>query len=185
MLDIAIEREQRDGYEFERFDLSGRGWESAALLIDPIERDAFGHKGFELKDLGESLQQPKTVLIVAKSGDQVVGFTYAVPYSFIKNEVTQVDRVDKGEKTAYVYDTAITKLHQGKKITPRMMERLLLELGSEGYEFLERDADVDSGYADQIQKAYGQRGMILQAGPDHDSNWGKQRFFRMKVPQLA
>lgn len=184
MLDGAVEKEQRDGYTFERFDLSGNGWEHASQIITPLEADAFGNHGFSSEELNDSLQQPKTVMIVAKNGAEILGFTYAVPRSYWKDEAAEViEREDNGDRTAYVYDTVVAKKHRGKKISLRMMSHLHSELAKEGYEFLERDSVIDGGYADQIQKAYTEKGLMVQAGPDHDSDWGKQRFFRMKLPQ--
>jgi len=182
MTEQKSELELKDDITFERIVVAGDGWRAASRLIHPLEVETFGDQAFNLDEVEDSLQQPKTVLVIAKDGGKLVGFTYAVPVSYTKVEMIDIEREDGGKETAYIYDTVVSADHRGKKITPRMMDLLLPALQKEGFRFVERDTAVDSGYADQVQRHYEQRDLMIKAGPEHTSQWGTQRFMRMKIP---
>lgn len=91
----------------------------------------------------------------------------------------EFDREDDGEKTAYVSDTVIAPAYRGRKLVGKLTGRLIEELASRGFEFVERDAAMANGYADNIIKSNQDR--IVFAGEPEESEYGPQRFIRMRT----
>jgi hypothetical protein len=58
------------------------------------------------------------------------------------------------------------------------MQKLEEELRAKGVKWLTREAAVKNGYADKIQKHYGDR--IVETG-ERMSPWGLQCYFRIKL----
>jgi ribosomal protein S18 acetylase RimI-like enzyme len=79
---------------------------------------------------------------------------------------------------AYIMNTAISKEWQNRGKVAVLMRRLEEELKSRGVEYITRDSAVENGYADKIQKYYGDK--IIETR-DRESPWGLQRYFKIRI----
>ena len=117
------------------------------------------------------------VLMRDEQTGEIIGYTYAGQED-AEDRRKDVPREDTGEKTAYVYNTALHSEYQGHHLVGKLMEILEKELKKRGFEFLERDSAVRNNYAANIKKSYGDR--VIYEEP-HDSKWGQQIFFRIRL----
>lgn len=141
-------------------------WESFRDNIVSIESENFGENRFSDEDLKEDFINKNNTLSVLKLLDtgEIIGFTYARP---------------ENKDTAFIWNTAIKKEFQNKGLIGLLMNSLEDELKKKGYKYIEREASVENNYTEKIKKHYG--GRILKQGEPHDSKFGRQIFFRIKL----
>ncbi len=82
--------------------------------------------------------------------------------------------------SAYIMNIAIDPKHQGKGNVGILMRDMKRELKKQGIKYLIRDSVVENGYADKIERHYGDR-IIRSKTYEHDSSWGRQRHFEIKL----
>ena len=114
--------------------------------------------------LGQRGPVVPTVVFATEDGPLLIGYTQAEP---------------RGRGTYYIANTAIAKSHQGRGLVKLLMQRLYDDMRAAGARFIERDAAIANGYADAVVRAHGPD--IVETF-DHDSEYGPQRFIRMRVP---
>jgi len=68
--------------------------------------------------------------------------------------------------------------YQGKGNVGALMKDLEEELRTRGVKWITRDSAVENGYADKIQKHYGERVVETR---ERMSPWGKQRHFKIEL----
>ncbi len=110
---------------------------------------------------------PKIIAIILEDANkEIIGFSFGFPIN---------------NSTFFIYDTAIKKDFQGKRLISKIMKLLEKELKDRGFKYIEREAEVNNGYSDKIRQHYGKR--IIEEGIPHDSDYsnGKQIFFRIKI----
>jgi GNAT superfamily N-acetyltransferase len=147
---------------------STRPWNTIGQRIVEIERDVFGQDAFSPDELRRSFTGRETLAVLLWDGPAdgvLVGYTQAEPAG--------------DAETYYISNTAIAKSHQGRGLIKLLMERLYADIRAAGGRFIERDAAIANGYADMLMRAHAAD--ILEAS-DHDSEYGPQRFIRMRVP---
>lgn len=185
--ETSAENEAHGRCRIEIYDQSSLPWESIREEILGIELSAFGpEKAFDEKMLKMDFKDPKSVIVLArdKNTSKIVGFTYAksTAETYPEDYPERENSVD----TAYIYDTAFAPEYQGEGLVSPLMKELERQLVSKGYRFLERDAantrdGLKAGketYADKIRRNY--QGRILKEEA-HDSEYGPQIFFRMRL----
>ena len=140
-----------------------------------LEREAFGHGAFSEGYLAGEFTAPENavILLVDPDNDGVLGFTLAGPVEWIDPQRLS------DNATAYVSDTIIAQAWRGQGLVGVLMDALEQELRNRGYRFMERDAAIAHGYADKVARHYKER-IVLMDGP-HDSEWGPQVFFRIRL----
>lgn len=140
-------------------------WGQVAQDIVEIERECFGDNGWSPETLEKEFMKAENIAVYVLEEMQniIVGYTIAEP---------------RDKKTAYVSSTAIRPEWQKRGYLGLMMGRLERELKYRGFNYMERDASIDNGYADSIEKHYGDR--VVDKN-DHDSDFGRQRFFRIDI----
>lgn len=142
---------------------STSNWKLFGESIYGIEKSLFGDKSLAEDWLRSDINDLKTMLVLLKDDNSIVGFTYAVPES---------------EEIARIVDTTIAKKYQGRGMVVKLINCLEEELKRRGYKYMTRDAMVENGYADKIEKNYSSR--IVEMW-NLDSQWGKQRHFKIKI----
>ncbi len=143
---------------------SERSWNSIAARIDEIENDCFGAGAFAPDELRRAFNAARNLAVLLWDGDLLIGYTQAEP---------------RRGGTYYIANTAIAKRHQGRGLVQLLMQRLYADVRAEGGRFIERDAAIANGYADAVLRAHAAD--VLETF-DHDSEYGPQRFIRMRVP---
>lgn len=154
---LAVERYQ-----------SGR-WASIRNEVLAIEAAAFGDKGYNESDeqiLQMIFEKPENYnfLLIDEQSRAIVGYTL-------------VELQDSGT-TAYVRRTAIIPKEQGKGNVGKLMAALEAELVAKGVRYLTRHAEVTNGYADAVQRHYGNK-IDETATAERRSTFGHQRFFKI------
>jgi ribosomal protein S18 acetylase RimI-like enzyme len=152
---------------------SGRGqrpWKTISRRIAEIERECFGDDAFtpdELRSAFNARQHLAVLLWDSPGSDDgvLVGYTQAEP---------------RAADTYYISNTAIAKSHQGRGLIKLLMEQLYADLRAAGAVFVERDVAIPNGYADMLARVHARD--ILETF-DHDSQYGPQRFIRMRIPE--
>lgn len=143
-------------------------WEDIGKNIVSIEREAFGDASFSPEQLEADFFDPNTTWALLLNGEDIIGFTYAK-----RTEDFEMQSV------ACIWDTVIAESWRHKGFVGVLMEMLEAELKKAGYIYIEREAAVASGYAEQISKHYHDR--IVEEGQPHDSKWDQQKFFRIRL----
>ena len=131
--------------------------------ITSIENVCFYDKSFSEQHLQKRFVDPSVTSVLLKDGTDIIGFTYAATLN--KNE-------------AHIEDTVIYPKFQGKGLVALLMEKLEKELIRKVYTILIRDSSIENGYADKIEKVY--KDQIIEKN-DRDSDWGRQRTFKIKL----
>lgn len=147
-----------------------RPWKTISRRVAEIERECFGEDAFSPEDLHRAFtarQHLAVLLWDVPPSEQglLVGYTQAEP---------------RAGDTYYISNTAIAKSHQGRGLIKLLMERLYADVRAAGARFIERDVAIGNGYADMLVRAHSAD--ILETF-DHDSEYGPQRFIRMRVPE--
>lgn len=149
-------------------------WDKIKKEIVGIEREAFGKKAYDEKRLADEFQNEKSIIVLLKNDQEIIGFTYAQPAAIFPKE-----KLPNKEKTVWIVNTVIKKEFQGKKLVGTMSNLLEEELKKQGYKYIARHAAVANNYAKNISKVYRDR-IIQQKGP-FESKWGPQIFFLIKL----
>lgn len=154
-------------YEATHFNVRFDHWSVIKDDIVRIERECFGDNGYSKARLKRDFEDPTSVVVLMEAAHEgrVIGYTYARP---------KEDSID----TAEIYSTAILPAFQDRGYLGLMMGRLERELQHKGFKYIERDAAIENGYADSIEKHYGNR---VVAKRDHGSVYGQQRFFVIDI----
>ena len=152
---------------------SGRGrrqWNTISRRIAEIERECFVEDAFTADELRWAFNAPRHLAVLlwdglASDGALLVGYTQAEP---------------RAADTYYISNTAIAKSHQRRGLIKLLMERLYADVRAAGARFVERDVAIANGYADMLVRVHAAD--ILETF-DHDSEYGPQRFIRMRLPE--
>jgi ribosomal protein S18 acetylase RimI-like enzyme len=145
-----------------------RSWSTVRQRIVEIERDVFGQDAFSPDELRRAFTGRETLAVLLWDGPAdalLVGYTQAQPAG--------------DADTFYISNTAIAKSHQGRGLIKLLMQRLYADISAAGGRFIERDVAIANGYADMLMRVHAAD--ILETF-DHDSEYGPQRFIRMRVP---
>lgn len=128
-----------------------------------------------------------TVILIKKpSSNSVFGFIYAEPAENIYNKSEDEllnffpERLSNPdiESTAYITDLAFERSGMAGGGVKSITGILLSELKKNNYSFVEMDATTNFGLAESIKKDFGD--YVIES-TEHDSEYGPQVFFRMKI----
>jgi len=154
----------------ESFSRAGtRSWSTVRERIVEIENDVFGQDAFSPEELRRAFTGRETLAVLMWDGP---GDGLLVGY-------TQAQRASDAD-TFYISNTAIAKSHQGRGLIKRLMQWLYADIRAAGGRYIERDVAIANGYADMLMRVHAAD--ILETF-DHDSEYGPQRFIRMRVPE--
>jgi ribosomal protein S18 acetylase RimI-like enzyme len=147
-----------------------RPWNTISRRISDIERECFGDDAFSPEELHRAFTTRQHLAVLLWDGPPsgrglLVGYTQAEP---------------RADDTYYISNTAIAKSHQGRGLIRPLMERLYADVRAAGARFIERDVAIANGYADMLVRVHSED--ILETF-DHGSEYGPQRFMRMRVPE--
>ncbi len=151
------------------FDLSifdRKDWSKISKPLFEIEEECFLDLSFSWEDFCNYFSNPEIIAVILKYKNNIIGFSFGFP---------------SGDDSFFIYDTAIKKEFQGKRLVSFIMNFLEKKLKDNGYKYIEREAEVDNGYANKIRRHYGKR--IIEEGIPHNSIYskGKQVFFKIKI----
>jgi ribosomal protein S18 acetylase RimI-like enzyme len=156
-------------------DKYGEKWEDIKERVLYLENEEFGDKSFPEEWFEKDFKNENTTVVLLKDQDlKIIGYTYACP---IGNAFPE--RTSENMETALIWDTVIEKKWRGKHLVGLMMDRIEDELRKRGYKYVEREARTENNYAANIVKHYSDR--IVKHSKPHDSPWGEQIFFRIKL----
>jgi ribosomal protein S18 acetylase RimI-like enzyme len=148
-------------------------WAPLHHAILRLEHEAFGSKAFPDEWLSRDFQDTESVIVILKDtvSEKVVGFTYAKP--------EHGDTQETKEDTALIWDIVVDVAYRRRGLVGRMLGTLETELRRKGYQYIEQEAAVANNYAANIAKHYKDR--IVEQSEPHDSEYGQQVFFRIRL----
>jgi GNAT superfamily N-acetyltransferase len=129
-----------------------------------IEARCFGPRGDNEEELESGIKR-SLFLAVIRKGDVAMGYCL-------------VSR--RWPETAYINFTAIDPDYQDKGFLGKLISTVEDELVTIGYTHIERDCRIENGYADKVEKFYGDR---IDVKYDHRSLLGPLRFFRIRLKE--
>lgn len=144
---------------------SARSWNTIGRRVRQIERECFGAGAFSADELRRAFTAPRNIAVLLWDGRVLVGYTQAEP---------------RRPGTYYIANTVIAKSHQGRGLVTLLMRQLYADVRASGARFIERDAAIANGYADAVVRVHD---ADIVEHFDHDSEYGPQRFIRMRVPE--
>lgn len=149
----------------ELFDQRAHTWEEVRDDILELEKLCFPNGSFEESYLKAHFENPETIVVLLKKAGKIIGFSYAIADEDV-------------EGAAYIDTTEIHPSEQGKGHVVPMMAVLEAQARTRGYKFLTRNAAIENGYADKVQKTYRDRIVEMH---DNDSEYGPQRYFKITL----
>lgn len=138
-------------------------WEQIKESILKIEKGAFDGKGYTEEQLAKEFSNPDNIVVVIKDGDDVIGYNTSLPQS---------------EDTLWVSSTALLPKYQGQGLVSDIMYSLDIEARNRGYEYYERTAAVENGYAEKLKRNY----EVVEERNPSESPYGLQQYLKMKIP---
>lgn len=160
-------------------------WENISAEIIAAGRSAFTDPQMirEL-DMVSWYMNPDSITVLLRKAplDQIIGYATALPAKDIYSEDPYRVQRNADDKTAYIPLAFIDKAFQGKKLIGQLMLKLENELAVRGYEFIERDALVEHGYADAIHRHYEDRIVFEQL---LQTRRGNATYFRIRLQQQS
>jgi hypothetical protein len=133
------------------YDSNQHPWATIRTDIIGIHAEAFG-SALTFEDLIKlRFRNHRATISLLTDDSEVAGFSIAVPVG------QELVRRDNDTTTAFVAPTAIRKCYRKQGLLPILLGTLDEELLRKGYEYTERYALIDEGYADTLQRAYGAR----------------------------
>jgi hypothetical protein len=141
-------------------------WELIRADILRIEEEAFKGNGYSEEQLQHDFTDPDNVVVIARDAvtGKVIGYSYAIP--------------GENNQTMYISSSAILTEFQGKGLIGEIKKVQEAELLRRKVKYITADAAIDNGYADSMQRFYGDR--VIETH-DHDSPYGRQRFMRIRL----
>lgn len=123
------------------------------------------------------LNQPDVSVYTLQRSGRLAGFSLMMP-------IDKMDPSRQGETgTAYVYYAAIDPALQGEGLVGVLSQKMMASAKSGGYEFIEADCMIENGYADNVEKTYGDA--VVDKFEHNDFGEGPQRFFRIELDKLT
>lgn len=138
-------------------------WDEIRKDVLKFEGRCFGARGFSDSQFREAFTKSQ-ITYALRYGDKCIGYLIAVE--------------GKWGDSLYVDFTAIDPDFQGRGLVAKLYEAFESELRLRGIRFYDRDSRIETGWADTIQRYYGDR---VVAFYDHPSNLGPLRFMRIRV----
>jgi ribosomal protein S18 acetylase RimI-like enzyme len=138
-------------------------WEHVGVDIFSVEKTVFSQDAFDEQMLRIDINDPRTILVVLKDKEQIIGFVYSMPES---------------DGLARIVDVAILPAFQHKGYISSLMCMLENEMIKQCYEYFTEDAMVENGYAEKILKHYESR--IVETH-EFEGDYGKQRYFKIRL----
>lgn len=154
-------------------------WDQLGKEIYKNELQVFGEESSETEeDLRRWFDDERCVVAVMKDPNgQLIGHSFATPIS--EPDVPEHHQKLDDKETAYIMTTAIVPEYQGRKLVGALIGTLETGLKAKGYKYIERDTAVPNGYADSIERHYGER--ILDKKDRIHPVHGPQRSFRIRL----
>lgn len=151
-------------------------WEQIREDIMRVEQEAFADTGFSEEELREMIYDAPngTTIIQRDLTGRIIAYTSAMAISWDYPE-----RETEDAETAYIESTAIATDYQNHGLVAKLMTALEDELRRKGFQYVERDARVENGWADSVGRHYA--GRIIGEPELHDSDWGPQKHFRISL----
>ncbi|MES2135075.1 MAG: GNAT family N-acetyltransferase [Patescibacteria group bacterium] len=115
-----------------------------AEAIAEIDKLCFGATDAQLRRMQREIQDPTAIVSILKRGKKVVGYSYALPDPAVEGAV-------------YIHSTAIHPSEQHKGLVGKLMAKMEAEMRRRGFSSFTRDCMIDNGYADTVQRHYGDR----------------------------
>lgn len=165
----------KEKFVTEIFDPTKHSWGNIKERIIFIEHEAFGDKAFSDEQFENDFKNKNsTVVLLKNSNSNVVGFIYAQSVDTVFSE-----RTGENKEIAIIWDIVIEEKFRGKHLAGILTDRLEEELKKRKYKYIEMDARIENSYADNVAKHYKDR--IVKQSEPHNSPWGEQIFFRIKL----
>lgn len=146
-------------------------WQMDAFMTDPhMQRPIW---------TGQTLDDPTGVLLQDKDTEKILGYTLAgrLYSSALAATVSVPMKQDPG--VAHILWTSLAEEVQGAGLARPMLERLEQKLLLKGYDKLERDAQVNNGWADSVEKHSADR--IIEKHTYHCPVMGEKRYFLLSI----
>lgn len=156
-------------------------WEQIRGEVLAVARTAFKSPDMVSElDLHSWYMNPDAVTLLLRGGinDVIIGYSMAIPVEDWYREDPRMRGRSICPKTAYIPMTFIACAYQHGGLVSILMDRMEVELRARGYEFIERDALSEDGYADAIRRWYGERILVDE---EHPSNVGNLVHFRIML----
>ena len=144
-------------------------WRELGPRMLELERQEWGSRAFSQREMRWQAMNREAVVMTAWEGPTLIGFAVAGPAW-----------TDAG---ASLLNVLIDPAYRGQGLVWPLIAAVERELTARGIEELEIDARVDNGFADNVERRYGQRARVIEA--DHPSPYGPQRTIRIALPSTT
>jgi ribosomal protein S18 acetylase RimI-like enzyme len=134
-------------------------WREHGDRLLALERAEWGGRAFSSEEMRRQIASRTSVLAIVEDAEDVVGFAVAIPWS-------------RGGR-ATLNNILIAPSHRRIGLAWRLTDVIEAGLRARGTRALVIDARVDNGFADAVERHYGERAHVLAA--DHPSEYGRQR----------
>lgn len=144
-------------------------WRELGPRLLELERQEWGSRAFSSREMRWQATNPDAVVVTTWNGQILVGFAVAGPAW--------------GEGRVTLLNVLIDPAYRGQGLVWPLIAALERELYARGIRELDIDARVENGFADNVERRYGARAMVIE--PDHPSPYGPQRTIRIALVRAA
>jgi len=140
-------------------------WRELGPRMLELERQEWGPRAFSPREMRWQVTNRDAVVMTTWHGSTLVGFAVAGP------AWTQ--------GRASLLNVLIDPAYRGQGLVWPLIAAVERELFARGLRELDIDARVDNGFADNVERRYGTRAVVIDG--DHPSPYGPQRTIRVAI----
>lgn len=144
-------------------------WRELGPRMLELERQEWGPRAFSPREMRWQATNPDAVVVTTWDGLALIGFAVAGP-------------AWDGSR-ASLLNVLIDPAYRGQGLVWPLLAAVEHELLARGIDELEIDARVENGFADAVERRYGERATVVHG--DHPSPYGPQRTIRVALVRRA
>ena len=140
-------------------------WRELGPRMLELERQEWGARAFSQREMRWQATNREAVVVTTWDGPSLIGFAVAGPAW--------------SEARASLLNVLIDPAYRGQGLVWPLIAAVERELIARGIDELEIDARVENGFADAVERRYGERARVIEG--DHPSPYGPQRTIRVAL----
>ena len=144
-------------------------WRRVGPRLLELERQEWGSRAFSAREMRWQVTNRDAVVMTTWDGPTLVGFAVAGP--------------EWSEGRVTLLNVLIDPAYRGRGLVWPLIAAVEGELLARGIRELDIDARVENGFADNIERRYGERATVIET--DHPSPYGRQRTIRVALVKAA
>ena len=144
-------------------------WRELGPRMLELERQEWGSRAFSAREMRWQATNRDAVVMTLWDGTTLIGFAVAGP--------------EWTAGRASLLNVLIDPAYRGQGLVWPLIAAVERELFARGTRELDIDARVDNGFADNVERRYGERATLIER--DHPSPYGPQRTIRVSLVKEA